>query len=290
MNQENVNKLVDWIKANRNYPTEQLRQSALQGGSSEEDFNATLRIADAPVMTVPPTSSTSINIEPPQPLYASFIRRVIGFLVDGLIVNILVQIIFFIISAIFAVQFYDFILKQINAIFLITKDFPSAGFMVSVIKSLAIYIVSIVVINGLIYLIYKSITEFSRMRASLGKILVGLKVTDYTGGRLTFMRALGRNAASFLSSIIFGIGYLFPLFTKRKQTLHDLIASTVVIDEKHYGAGRMWLIFLGIILVNFFIPNNSNDIKSNIKKISNKLFKRHRRRNENMVWLMLQQE
>jgi len=29
MNQENVNKLVDWIKANRNYSVEQLRQSAL---------------------------------------------------------------------------------------------------------------------------------------------------------------------------------------------------------------------------------------------------------------------
>ena len=48
MNQENVNRLVDWIKANRNYPTEQLRQSALQGGSSEEDFNAALNITNAP--------------------------------------------------------------------------------------------------------------------------------------------------------------------------------------------------------------------------------------------------
>lgn len=48
MNQENVNKLVDWIKTNRNYPVEQLRQSALQGGSSEEDFNAALNIANAP--------------------------------------------------------------------------------------------------------------------------------------------------------------------------------------------------------------------------------------------------
>ena len=33
MNQENVNKLVDWIKANRNYSAEQLKQSALQGES-----------------------------------------------------------------------------------------------------------------------------------------------------------------------------------------------------------------------------------------------------------------
>ena len=52
MNQENVNKLVDWIKANRNYSVEQLRQSALQGGSSEEDFNAALGIANTPTATL----------------------------------------------------------------------------------------------------------------------------------------------------------------------------------------------------------------------------------------------
>jgi len=48
MNQENVNKLVDWIKANRNYSVEQLKQAALQGGSSEEDFNAALSIVNTP--------------------------------------------------------------------------------------------------------------------------------------------------------------------------------------------------------------------------------------------------
>jgi hypothetical protein len=52
MNQENVNKLVDLIKANRNYPVEQLRQSALQGGASEKDFNAALSVVNAPVATL----------------------------------------------------------------------------------------------------------------------------------------------------------------------------------------------------------------------------------------------
>ena len=48
MNQENVNKLVDWIKTKRNYPVEQLRQAALQGGSNEEDFNAAMSIVNTP--------------------------------------------------------------------------------------------------------------------------------------------------------------------------------------------------------------------------------------------------
>uniref|UniRef100_UPI0013C2DACA RDD family protein n=1 Tax=Klebsiella pneumoniae TaxID=573 RepID=UPI0013C2DACA len=71
----------------------------------------------------------------------------------------------------------------------------------------------------------------SKWQATVGKKLLGLKVTDLHGNRITFWRALGRYLAmSFLSGILL-IGYIIAAFTEKKQSLHDLIASTIVIKK-----------------------------------------------------------
>ena len=44
-----------------------------------------------------------------------------------------------------------------------------------------------------------------------------------------FARATGRHFAKYLSSMILFIGYIMAGFTERKQALHDIIASTVVV-------------------------------------------------------------
>jgi len=50
MNQENVNKLVDWMKVNQNnYSTEELKKTAMEGGASEEDVKEALNIINAKV-------------------------------------------------------------------------------------------------------------------------------------------------------------------------------------------------------------------------------------------------
>jgi uncharacterized RDD family membrane protein YckC len=75
---------------------------------------------------------------------------------------------------------------------------------------------------------YKAGMESSSLQGTLGKMAVGIKVVDLQGERISFPRALGRYFASFLSSLILGVGYLLPLFTEKKQTLHDMIAGTLV--------------------------------------------------------------
>jgi len=54
-------------------------------------------------------------------------------------------------------------------------------------------------------------------------------VTDMDGGRISFGRATGRHFAAILSGAILGIGYLMIIWTDRKQALHDIIASTLVL-------------------------------------------------------------
>jgi uncharacterized RDD family membrane protein YckC len=81
----------------------------------------------------------------------------------------------------------------------------------------------------LLGLLYWSLLESSPLQATLGKMALGLKVTDLEGRRLSFPRALGRTLAKLLSTLLFMIGYLMVGWTARKQGLHDLIAGTLVV-------------------------------------------------------------
>lgn len=78
-------------------------------------------------------------------------------------------------------------------------------------------------------LFYFSLLEGSRPQATLGKMAVGLRVSDLKGRRLTLGRAAGRTLAKYLSSLTFGVGFIMCGFTKKKQALHDVVASCLVL-------------------------------------------------------------
>lgn len=73
--------------------------------------------------------------------------------------------------------------------------------------------------------------ETSRFRATPGKLLFGLAVTDADGEGLALPHAICRWFLKSLIGAVFPIGYLFALFTPKKQTLYDLIAGTAVIER-----------------------------------------------------------
>jgi|GEM_PF-534928 len=83
----------------------------------------------------------------------------------------------------------------------------------------------------LIYWIYYATMESSFKQATVGKMAVGIIVTDMSGIRISFWRASGRFFGKFLSSLILMIGFLMPIFTKKKQALHDMIAKCLVITK-----------------------------------------------------------
>lgn len=77
--------------------------------------------------------------------------------------------------------------------------------------------------------LYFAFMESSSVQGTLGKLAVGIKVTDTYGQRLTFGRASGRFFAKLISSVTFGIGYIMIAFTQKKQGLHDMIADCLVV-------------------------------------------------------------
>jgi uncharacterized RDD family membrane protein YckC len=79
--------------------------------------------------------------------------------------------------------------------------------------------------------VYFAAMESSTSQATIGKIALGIQVTDLQGNRISFGKALGRNLAKILSALILYIGFIMAAFTARKQALHDMIAGTLVVQK-----------------------------------------------------------
>jgi uncharacterized RDD family membrane protein YckC len=80
--------------------------------------------------------------------------------------------------------------------------------------------------------LYFAVCESSAWQGTLGKLALGIRVTDLQGERISFPRALGRYFAKILSAIILGIGFLMVAWTQRKQGLHDMICDTLVLNGR----------------------------------------------------------
>jgi uncharacterized RDD family membrane protein YckC len=79
--------------------------------------------------------------------------------------------------------------------------------------------------------LYYALMESSKYQGTLGKMALGIKVTDLNGQKISFGRATGRYFAKILSTLTLSIGYIMVAFTEKKQGLHDLIAKTLVINK-----------------------------------------------------------
>jgi uncharacterized RDD family membrane protein YckC len=77
--------------------------------------------------------------------------------------------------------------------------------------------------------LYWALLESSAWQATLGKKILGLRVTDLEGRRISFARASGRYFGKLFSQLILLIGFLMAAFTARKQALHDMIAGCLVV-------------------------------------------------------------
>ncbi len=81
----------------------------------------------------------------------------------------------------------------------------------------------------LLHWLYTAWLDASKSQGTLGKQLLGIRVEHVAGGRLSFVRASVRQVASWLSFLAFGLGFLMCVWTKRRQTLHDMLAGAVLV-------------------------------------------------------------
>ena len=145
-------------------------------------------------------------------IYAGFWIRVAAYLIDYVVLFV-AQIAVFMVFGVSIEAAYGF-------------DESTAGIFESVLGIIA-YLGSIV-----ISILYYVVMESSSKQGTLGKIALGLVVTDVQGNRISTGRALGRYFAKILSAMVLMIGYIMVAFTDRKQGLHDIVCSTYVLKGK----------------------------------------------------------
>jgi uncharacterized RDD family membrane protein YckC len=89
--------------------------------------------------------------------------------------------------------------------------------------------IALTIIIGIQYA-YFVLAESSGKRGSLGKIIMKLEVTDLEGRQISIPRAMLRNIIKPFGFIGL-IGLFFMIMTEKRQSLHDKIAKTVVINN-----------------------------------------------------------
>lgn len=81
-------------------------------------------------------------------------------------------------------------------------------------------------------IIYVSIC-LSITSTTIGKYFYGLRVIDKHGNKISVRKAIGRSLGYFVSSLVFGLGFLKIINDKNKQSWHDGQAETFVIRDKN---------------------------------------------------------
>ncbi|MBP2070853.1 RDD family protein [Thermoanaerobacterium butyriciformans] len=79
--------------------------------------------------------------------------------------------------------------------------------------------------------LYYALMESSSTQATLGKMALGLYVTDLNGDKIGFGRATGRYFGKIISGLILFVGFMMAGWTARKQALHDIMAETLVLKR-----------------------------------------------------------
>ena len=87
-------------------------------------------------------------------------------------------------------------------------------------------------IGTLVAWLYWARMESSSKQATLGKMALGLKVTDLQGEPISFARATGRYFGKIVSSLILFVGFMMAGWTEKKQALHDIMAGTLVVKKQ----------------------------------------------------------
>ncbi|MFK7776788.1 MAG: RDD family protein [Gimesia sp.] len=104
---------------------------------------------------------------------------------------------------------------------------------------------------------YYTISEGFFKGQSIGKHFCGIRVIREGGYPITFWPALLRNLVRSADAILFyGIGFTSMLLTRRFQRLGDLVAGTVVIQERTLSLPRK------PVILDKIQPLNKNEIGS----------------------------
>jgi uncharacterized RDD family membrane protein YckC len=147
------------------------------------------------------------------PVYAGFWLRFAAVIIDG----ILLGVVGFVVNLAIGLE---------RPMFAFRPGFPNPAFNLGmVLTGTALGIV--------IEWLYYALMESSKFQGTLGKMALGLIVTDLNGQPINFGRATGRNFGKIISRYFtLYIGFMMAGWTQQKQALHDMMAGCLVLRKR----------------------------------------------------------
>ena len=82
--------------------------------------------------------------------------------------------------------------------------------------------------------LYFSAMESSSKQGTLGKIALGIAVTDTQGNRISFCRATKRHLGKIISAMVFFAGFIMAATMEKKQALHDIMTDCLVVVRRQH--------------------------------------------------------
>jgi uncharacterized RDD family membrane protein YckC len=164
------------------------------------------------------------NSEQNQVKYAGFWLRFAAYIIDQFVIGMAGLIVA--IPIIIGIVAFGFNLRGIHE----PSDFFNQDGLIMV-SGIIGMIVLAAMISIVMKWLYYALMESSKYGGTLGKMAVSIKVVDMDGNRISFARATGRYFSKIITNMTFFIGYIIAGFTDKKQALHDLIASCLVVQK-----------------------------------------------------------
>ena len=96
----------------------------------------------------------------------------------------------------------------------------------------------VLILASLATILYKPLMEASEYQGTLGKYVLGLKIVDKNGKKISMSSSFVRTILWIIGSQLFllCLGVLMVGFTEYKQGLHDILANTYVVTTHWEGA------------------------------------------------------
>jgi uncharacterized RDD family membrane protein YckC len=156
--------------------------------------------------------------------YAGFWLRFVAYVIDGLIVGAAVIVVAAIAIGFLGTEGIREAIDEMGR----GMNQPNPVFPWGLFAAILV----LVIVSVLAQWLYFAGMESSKSQGTLGKMALGLVVTDMNGQPISFARASGRFFSKLITGLVpFAIGYIMAGFTEKKQALHDMIASCLVLRK-----------------------------------------------------------
>lgn len=146
--------------------------------------------------------------------------RLVAFIIDAIIIGVLQSFVFVPILGVLGISIFNS-----------TPDMSDPDQVAGMVATIVAAMGTVWILAMIIQILYFTFMESSKYQATVGKLALGLMVTDVNGAKLDFTKALVRNLCRIISNITMLIGYIIAGFTEKKQALHDIIAGTLVVKK-----------------------------------------------------------